>query len=91
MIFSHSDARALADHPRNVPDDILQALPANGGVVMVNFYLGHLSEPYRQWAAEESAEDGAARRPLHRPARHPESEARRVGEGASGARRPTSA
>jgi membrane dipeptidase len=56
VIFSHSDARALADHPRDVPDDILKRLPANGGVVMVNFYAGHLSEPYRQWDAEHSAE-----------------------------------
>src|SRR5690348_9183467 len=56
VIFSHSDARALADHPRNVPEDILRKLAANGGVVMVNFYLGHLSEPYRQWSAEHSAE-----------------------------------
>jgi membrane dipeptidase len=55
-IFSHSDARALADHPRNVPDDILKRLAANGGVVMVNFYAGHLSEPYRQWDAQHSAE-----------------------------------
>lgn len=40
IIFSHSSARGIADHPRNVPDEILKQLPKEGGVVMVNFYSG---------------------------------------------------
>ncbi len=43
VIFSHSSARALADVPRNVPDSILERLPANGGVVMVTFVPEYLS------------------------------------------------
>jgi membrane dipeptidase len=40
VVFTHSSARAIADHPRNVPDDVLELTAANGGVVMVNFYSG---------------------------------------------------
>lgn len=43
VIFSHSSTRALTDHPRNVPDDILKALPRNGGVVMINFFSAFIA------------------------------------------------
>src|SRR5438552_2116712 len=42
LIASHSSARALADHPRNVPDDVLKLVAQNGGVVMVNFFPGFI-------------------------------------------------
>jgi membrane dipeptidase len=60
VIASHSSARALTNAPRNMTDEMLQAVAKNGGVVQVNFFSGFLDENYRKALEAQNKEQAAA-------------------------------
>ncbi len=64
VLASHSSCRAIANHPRNMTDDMLRALAKNGGVIMINYHAGYLSEEFRVASEKQSGDVVTAMRAM---------------------------